>query len=254
MARRFWPGEEAVGKRIALGRVTTPERLIQVIGVVKDVRQFELNADPKQMMYLTHRQAVFFPPRDLVVKTDVDPASMAATVRKAVWEIDKDQPVSNIRTMDEILADSIARQRFSMLLLAIFAAVAAREVAVESMQLIAHLLGALREGDYSIRGPSTRSGSATASVMREVNDLGSTLQRQRTEALESAALLTHVMEEIAVAVFAFDPSNALLLVNKAGAGLLGPRATPWIGVPAAEIGFDDYLTGDARRLIEPVQA
>jgi nitrogen fixation/metabolism regulation signal transduction histidine kinase len=133
---------------------------------------------------------------------------------------------------------------------AIFAAVAAREVAVESMQLIAHLLGALREGDYSIRGPSTRSGSASATVMREVNDLGSTLQRQRTEALESAALLTHVMEEIAVAVFAFDPSNTLLLVNKAGAGLLGPRTTPWIGVAAAEIGFDDYLTGDARRLIE----
>ena len=49
---------------------------------------------------------------------------MAATVRKAVWEIDKDQPVSDIRTMEEILADSIARQRFSMLLLAIFAGVA----------------------------------------------------------------------------------------------------------------------------------
>jgi PAS domain S-box-containing protein len=132
----------------------------------------------------------------------------------------------------------------------IFAAVAAREVAVESMQLIAHLLGALREGDYSIRGPSTRSGSATATVMREVNDLGSTVQRQRTEALESTALLTHVMEEIAVAVFAFDPANRLLLVNKAGAELLGPRATPWTGVPAAEIGFEDYLSGDARRLIE----
>ena len=75
-------------------------------------------------MYLSYRQAGFFAPRDLVVKTDVDPASLAATVRKAVWEIDKDQPVSNIRTMEEILADSIARQRFSMLLLAIFAAVA----------------------------------------------------------------------------------------------------------------------------------
>ena len=55
-----------------------------------------------------------------------------------------------------------------------------------------------------------------AMVMREVNDLGSTLQRQRTEAVESTALLTHVMEEIGVAVFAFDPANQLLLVNKAG--------------------------------------
>ena len=55
-----------------------------------------------------------------------------------------------------------------------------------------------------------------AMVMREVNDLGFTLQRQRTEAVESTALLTHVMEEIGVAVFAFDPTNQLLLVNKAG--------------------------------------
>ena len=61
-------------------------------------------------------------------------------------------------------------------------------------------------------------------VMREVNDLGSTLQRQRTEAVESTALLTHVMEEIDVAVFAFDPDEQLLLVNKAAERLLGkPR-------------------------------
>lgn len=124
MARRFWPGEDPVGKRIAAGRAQTPEDWIHVVGVVKDVRQFELNAEPRPQMYLSYRQAGFFAPRDLVVKTDVDPAGMAATVRKAVWDIDKDQPVSNIRTMEEILADSIARQRFSMLLLAIFAGVA----------------------------------------------------------------------------------------------------------------------------------
>ena len=53
MARRFWPGEEAVGKRIAAGRVRTPEDWIQVVGVVKDVRQFELNAEPRPQMYLT---------------------------------------------------------------------------------------------------------------------------------------------------------------------------------------------------------
>jgi hypothetical protein len=76
-----------------------------VIGVVKDVRQFELTADPRPQMYLSYRQMGFFPSDDLVVKTEVDPASLAATVRNAVWEIDKDQPVSNIRTMDEILTN-----------------------------------------------------------------------------------------------------------------------------------------------------
>src|SRR4029079_12844974 len=78
----------------------------------------------KPQMYLPYVQADFFAPRDLVVKTDIDPIGMAATVRRAVWDIDKDQPVSNIKTMDEIAAESVARQRFSMLLLAIFAGVA----------------------------------------------------------------------------------------------------------------------------------
>ena len=84
LARRYWPSEEAVGKRIAPGQLRTPEDWIQVVGVVKDVRQFELNAEPRPQMYLSYRRAGFFDPRDLVVKTDVDPSSLTATVRKAV--------------------------------------------------------------------------------------------------------------------------------------------------------------------------
>src|SRR4029079_14864112 len=76
------------------------------------------------------------------------------------------------------------------------AASAARKLAVRSLNLIANLLGALREGDYSIRGLSAKSGSSMAMVMREVNDLGFTLQRQRTEAVEATALLTPVMGEV----------------------------------------------------------
>jgi PAS domain S-box-containing protein len=115
---------------------------------------------------------------------------------------------------------------------------------------VANLLGALREGDYSIRGLSAKSGSSIATVMREVNDLGSTLQRQRTEAVESAALLTHVMEEIGVAVFAFDPTNQLLVVNRAGEQLMGKTSDELIGSPASTLGFDEYLTGEPRRLID----
>ena len=130
------------------------------------------------------------------------------------------------------------------------AASAARQLAVRSLNLVANLLGALREGDYSIRGLSAKSGSSMSMVMREVNDLGSTLQRQRTEAVESAALLTHVMEEIGVAVFAFDPTNQLLLVNRAGEGLMGKSSDELIGCPASTLGFDEYLTGEPRRLID----
>ncbi|HUF49108.1 MAG TPA: ATP-binding protein [Vicinamibacterales bacterium] len=127
---------------------------------------------------------------------------------------------------------------------------AARQLAVRSLNLVANLLGALREGDYSIRGLSARSGSSMAGVMREVNDLGSTLQRQRTEAVESTVLLTHVMEEILVAVFAFDPTNKLLLVNKTGEELLAQPAEDLVGQPASALGFDEYLSGEARRLVD----
>jgi PAS domain S-box-containing protein len=129
------------------------------------------------------------------------------------------------------------------------AASAARQLAIRSLNLIANLLGALREGDYSIRGLSAKSGSSMEMVMREVNDLGSTLQRQRTEAVESTALLTHVMEEIAVSVFAFDPTAKLLLVNKAAERLVGQPAEAIIGQPASGLGFDEYLTGEPRRLV-----
>lgn len=132
----------------------------------------------------------------------------------------------------------------------IVAGSAARQLAVRSLGVIANLLAALREGDYSIRGLSARSGSSMALVMREVNDLGSTLQRQRTEAVESTALLTHVMEEIAVAVFAFDPNHQLLLVNKAGERLFGKAQADLLGTPAVGMGMDEYLTGEPRRLID----
>ena len=138
----------------------------------------------------------------------------------------------------------------AVLLTWLISASVAREMVVRSLQLVANLLGALREGDYSIRGLSAKSGSAMAGVMREVNDLGTTLQRQRTEAVESTALLTHVMEEIGVAVFAFDPSERVLLVNKAGERLLGRREADMIGQPASALAFDEYLTGESRRLVE----
>lgn len=132
------------------------------------------------------------------------------------------------------------------------AASAARQLAIRSLNLVANLLGALREGDYSIRGLTAKSGSSMALVMREVNDLGSTLQRQRTEAVESTALLTHVMEEIGVAVFAFDPANHLLLANKAGEALVGKPSDQIVGQPASALGFDEYLAEEPRRLVDRI--
>src|SRR5690606_33856081 len=112
--------------------------------------------------------------------------------------------------------------------------------------------GALREGDYSIRGTGAKSGSSVGLVMDEVNDLGHTLQRQRAEAVESTALLTHVMEEIDVAVFAFDPHQQLLLVNRAGERMAGQAAEQLIGQPAADLGFTPFLSGDTRQMVDHI--
>jgi putative ABC transport system permease protein len=208
MARRFWPGEDPVGKRLAAGRVRTPDDWIQVVGVVKDVRQFELTADPKPQMYLSYRQAGFFAPRDLVVKTDVDPATMATTVRKAVWDIDKDQPVSNIRTMEEILAESIARQRFSMLLLAIFAGVALVLAGVGIYGVMSYSV-AQRTHEIGIR---MALGAQTGAVLKLAVGYGMKLVIVGiVVGLIAAFALTRVMATLLFGVTATDPATFTLI-------------------------------------------
>jgi putative ABC transport system permease protein len=95
-----------------------------VIGVVKDIRQNDLIAPPKMQMYFSFRQVKSLVANALVVRTSVDPLSLASSVRNAIWAVDKDQPVSNVDAMEHIVAGAVARQRFSMLLLAIFAGIA----------------------------------------------------------------------------------------------------------------------------------
>ncbi|MDQ3069464.1 MAG: ATP-binding protein [Acidobacteriota bacterium] len=130
------------------------------------------------------------------------------------------------------------------------AAAAANQMVIRSLQVITNLLGALREGDYSIRGTGAKAGSSVDLVMNEVNDLGYTLQRQRAEAVESTALLTHVMEEIDVAVFAFDPDKRLLVVNRAGERMAGKPTAQLMGQPADDLGFTPFLSGDTRQMVD----
>ena len=103
-------------------------------------------------------------------------------------------------------------------------ALAAYQMVTRVLYLAANLLGALHEGDYSIRGTGAKPGSAADLVMKEINSLGNTLQRQRSEAVESTALLTSVMGAIDVAVFAFDMDERLVLANPAAERLLNKPA------------------------------
>ena len=114
---------------------------------------------------------------------------------------------------------------------------------VRPLQTLSNILAAIREGDYSIRGRRAASGDALGEVMLEVNDLGSTLRGQRLGALEATALLRSVMSEIDVAVFAFDPSQRLRLVNRSGEKLLAQPAMRLLGHTSEEIGLAACLNG-----------
>jgi nitrogen fixation/metabolism regulation signal transduction histidine kinase len=129
-------------------------------------------------------------------------------------------------------------------------AIAAHQMVTRVLYLAANLLGALHEGDYSIRGTGAKPGSAADLVMKEINSLGDTLQRQRSEAVESTALLTSVMGAIDVAVFAFDMDEKLVLANPAAERLLNSRAAEILAKDARTLRLERYLSGDTPRLIE----
>jgi PAS domain S-box-containing protein len=129
-------------------------------------------------------------------------------------------------------------------------AMLAYQMVTKALYLQANLLGALREGDYSIRGTGAQPGSAVDLVMQEINALGDTLQRQRTEAVESTKLLQSVMGAIDVAVFAFDMDGRLVLANPAAERLVGQQAESLLGREAQQLRLAAYLTGETPRMIE----
>ena len=141
LAERFWPGEDAVGKRLKLGESDSSQPWQTVVGVVGNVRQIQLSAELKPEIYVSYHQegSIFAAPRDLVVRTAGDPEALTATVRSQVWEVDPDQPVSDIQTMNQILAANLSRPRFSSLLLGAFAGAALLLSAVGIYGVISYL-------------------------------------------------------------------------------------------------------------------
>lgn len=128
-------------------------------------------------------------------------------------------------------------------------AIATREIVMRPLQTMANLLTALREGDFSTRARGANRDEPLGDVMAEINLLGGVLQEQRLGALEATALLRTVMEEIDVAIFAFDSHETLRLVNRSGQELLGQPAERILGRQAAEMELADCLTGEATRVM-----
>src|ERR1035441_9289262 len=131
-------------------------------------------------------------------------------------------------------------------------AFAVRERVVFPLQTLSNLLGALREGDFLVRGRSPRPDDALGEVMREINTLGSTLREQRLGAMEATTLLRTVMREIAVAIFAFDEHQRLRLVNRAGERLLAAPAERLLGQTAGDLQLEVCLDGPAVTTLQTV--
>jgi predicted permease len=139
MADQFWPGQDPLGKRIRLGSLSSNAPLVTVVGVVGRVKQYTLDSDSRIALYLPHLQ---YPTRDLnvVVRTQGDPASVAGAVRRAVHDLDPTLPVYAVRSMQQRVADSLARRRFAMGLLAFFAMVSLTLAALGTFAVIACLV------------------------------------------------------------------------------------------------------------------
>jgi putative ABC transport system permease protein len=123
MARQYWPGESPVGRRIKRGTPTAPFAWLTIAGVVPDVRQQGLGNTPGPMVYLPLPQSPE-PSMTLVVKSRLPDAAAVARIRAAVRSVDRDQPVSTMRPLNDIVFGSVSEQWMPMMWMTIFAALA----------------------------------------------------------------------------------------------------------------------------------
>ena len=136
MAKRIWPGENPIGKRLTM--TFFPEKIREVVGVVGNVKQEGLDvAEPIATLYLPMAQ-VARPFMTIAMRVAAQPGDMAPAIANAVHEIDREQPVNDVVTMDTVLADSVSRQRFNMLLLATFAGLALLLAAIGIYSVLAY--------------------------------------------------------------------------------------------------------------------
>jgi putative ABC transport system permease protein len=215
MAERLWPGEDPLGRRLRPDfaptdvpwAVDAPARWLTVVGVAADIKEFRLDERPRPMLYVAHRQfpfAFMF----LIVRTTVPPGQLAGSVEREIAAIDREQPVSNVRTMDDAIARAVPR--FHAALLVVFAAVALLLSAVGVYGVMAYLVGQ-RTREIGVRmALGATSRQVVAGMMREVAAFGAL---GAAIGATAALLVTRVMRTL---LFGVAPSAAAAYLMAAG--------------------------------------
>jgi putative ABC transport system permease protein len=122
-AKKFWPNEDALGKRIVMGGMSDNPKWITIVGIVGDMRHFGLDIDPKPEMYVPFAQSAYST-AIYVVRSNQDAQVLLAAIRREIQAIDPAVPLANVRSFENLIADSVAPRRLSVVLLGVFAGVA----------------------------------------------------------------------------------------------------------------------------------
>jgi putative ABC transport system permease protein len=148
MARRLWPGEDPIGRRISIGFYgAVRER--EIVGVVADIRQSALDTPPEATIYLPHAQ-VPSGGITMLLRSVGEPRMLARELKRAVAELDPQIPVTGMTTLDEVVADSLKARRFTLLLFGCFAVAALLLAVIGVYGVISHAT-AERSKEFGVR-------------------------------------------------------------------------------------------------------
>jgi putative ABC transport system permease protein len=198
--RRVLNGADPLGRRL---RRMGPNPWIEIVGVVNDIRRGGKTAEINPQVYLPAAQTGIYPVplSDLAVRASGDPRSLANAIQAEVWAIDKDQPVTNVRTLEEIITASVAQRRFQMLLLIVFASVALALAVIGIYGVLSYSVSQ-RTAEFGIRiALGARPAVIHSLVLRQA---GSVIALGIAGGLAGAAALTVYLESLLFQVKAHD--------------------------------------------------